>query len=73
MSLLTIFLLLILTCVACWLWKIAYGHAGAIPEVPAFVKWAVQAITIIVLVVVVCAIWGIGGDSIGDIRIGTRA
>ena len=72
MSLLTLFLLLIITCGAFWLWKIAYAHVGAMPEAPPLVKWALQAITIVILIVAVCAIWGYGGGYItgGDIRIG---
>jgi hypothetical protein len=61
MSILTFLLLIILTCVAFWLFRIAYAHAGAIPEVPPLMKWAVQATVIVLLVVVICAIWGIGG------------
>ena len=60
MSLLTLFILLLLTCVVFWLWRIAYNHAGAVPDAPPFMKWALQGITIIFLIVVVAAIWGIG-------------
>lgn len=71
MSLLTLFILLILTCVVFWLWKIAYAHAGAVPDAPPFMKWALQGITIVILIVVVCALWGIGGGYIGggDLRL----
>lgn len=71
MTLLTLFFLLIVTCIAFWLFSIAYKHAGAIPAAPAFLPWALQDITIIVLIVVVCAIWGIGGGYVhtGDLRL----
>lgn len=64
MSLFTLFLLLILTCVVFWLFRIAYNHAGAVPEAPAFVKWSLQGITIVVLIIVVPALWGLGGGYI---------
>lgn len=71
MSLITLFVLIVLTCVAFWLFKIAYGHAGAIPDVPPLMKWLVQCIPIFLLIIFVCGIWGIGSGYIntGSLRL----
>lgn len=72
MSLYTAFLLILVTCGAFWLWKIAYNHVGVMPDAPPIAKWALQGITILLLIVAVCTIWGYGGGFItatGDIRL----
>ncbi len=60
MDLLTLFLLIIVTCVVFWVFGIAYRHAGAIPEAPPMMSWAAQAIVIIVLILVIAGLWGFG-------------
>ncbi len=72
MSLLTVFVLIIITCGAFWLFKIAYGHVGMMPEAPPLAKWALQAIVVVVFILAVCWLWGYSGGFItgnGDIRI----
>lgn len=72
MSLITLFILIIVTVGAFWLFKIAFDHVGKFPDAPPAAKWALQAIVIVVFIVAVCSLWGYGGGFItssGDVRL----
>ncbi len=70
MTLSAILFAIVLTCIVIWLWRIAYNHAGKLPESPPLMIWILQAITIVIAIVVVGAIWGFGGAcQIGDIKL----
>lgn len=71
MSLATIFVLILVTVGAFWLWKIVHKHVGQMPDAPPIAIWGLQMVTILVLVVAVCGVWGYGGGFItsGDIHI----